>query len=178
MVIIVISVFVGLSCLLGIFVLVKIQRLRRQRFDRTQGPPILPEVSVTSTLNFPSFRTQNESNNSVRSSYTDSLEPNDSASFGPYQRTTSHVYLNVRTASPALISPALASSTMSSWEDLEQQRPDSEMHSMSSNGVTEYTANRSPSSFSDMMMLEQERLRVLSGQAWITRKPSQGQLGK
>lgn len=70
---------------------------------------------------------------------------------------------------------------MESWEDLERQRPsnpfESEMRSVSSDDVTQLMAQRSSNPFANPMTPERERLRVLSGQAWIARKPSQGQLG-
>lgn len=179
-VVVVISVVAALSCALGIFILLKIRRLRLSQQSRTQGPPVLPEMSLPS-LNFPSFRTQHRSYNSADSGSTESLHPSDSASFGPYQRDRSTVYLNVRAVSPAPVSPALPSSTMESWEDLEDQRLrnpfETEMRSVSSDDVTQLMAQRSANPFTDMVEQPQDRIRTLSGQAWIMRKPSLGQLG-
>ncbi|KAF7982020.1 hypothetical protein HWV62_30266 [Athelia sp. TMB] len=129
------------------------------------------------SLHFPSFRTQHQSYISAGSASTESLYPSDSASYGPYQRERSTAYLNVRAVSPALVSPALPSSTMDSWEDVEIQRPrnpfEAEISSISSDDTTEFMAQRTSNPFADMVEVPQERLR---GQPWILRTPSQGQL--
>ncbi|KAF7971820.1 hypothetical protein HWV62_19819, partial [Athelia sp. TMB] len=144
-VVVVVSVAAALSCALGIFILLKIRRLRLSQRGGAQGPPVLPAMSIPS-LHFPSFRTQHQSYISAGSASTESLYPSDSASYGPYQRERSTAYLNVRAVSPALVSPALPSSTMDSWEDVEIQRPrnpfEAEISSISSDDTTEFMAQR------------------------------------